>query len=489
LAGIRDAINQAALDVTASIVGDGSATPYRLVLQSSATGASSAMRISVAGDPALQALLGYDASGTQNLTQTVVAQDASLTINGVAVTSASNSVSSALDGVTLNLLKPGSSALTVGQDTSAAQNAVQAFVKAYNDLSSTLSDLSKYDPTTKQAGLLNGDSAVRSIQVQLRNVLGSALGTSLSYSTLSQLGLSFQRDGSLSLDTTKLQSALASDADSVAALFTTFGNTTDSLVHYVGQGDTTPPGQYNVSVSALATQGTLVGSTAAGLSIDASNDQIAVNLDGLTATIQLPDGTYTSDQLATLLQSAINGAATFRDAGSSVTVAQSGGVLSISSARYGSASQVSIGGASAASLLGGAPVATAGTDVAGTIDGSAGSGSGQTLTSATGLKIAISGGATGSRGSVTVTRGIATQLNTLLTQLLGSTGPISAETDGINRSIQDIDSRRDTLNQRLTDIEQRYRTQFTQLDTLLSNMTATSNFLTQQLAALNKSNG
>ena len=139
LPGIRDAINAANLGVTASIVNDGGTSPYRLVLQSSSTGAARSMNISVSGDSTLASLLNYDATGAQNLNQVVSGQNATLSVNGINLTSASNSVANAIQGVTFNLTKAGSSNVTVSQDTSGIQTGVQAFVKAYNDLTATIS--------------------------------------------------------------------------------------------------------------------------------------------------------------------------------------------------------------------------------------------------------------------------------------------------------------------------------------------------------------
>ena len=108
LEGIRDAINAADLGVTATLVNDGSGTPYRLALASSSSGASNSIKITTSGgDGAIDSLLGYDPAGTQNLSQTLAAQNASLTVNGIAITSASNTVSEAVQGVTLTLKNTG----------------------------------------------------------------------------------------------------------------------------------------------------------------------------------------------------------------------------------------------------------------------------------------------------------------------------------------------------------------------------------------------
>jgi len=491
LQGIRDAINAANIGVTASIVNDGSGSPYRLLLQSSSTGAARSMSISVSGDAALAGLLSDDPSGTQNLTQVVAAQSAQLSVNGFNLTSSSNTVSNAIQGVTFNLAKTGSTAVTIAQDSSSATAAVQAFVSAYNTLVSTISQVASYDPSTQQGGPLLGDTGLQTIQAQIRNILGAAIpGSPGGLSSLAQIGVSFEQDGTLALNTSQLQAALSAGASNVARLFTSLGNTTDSLVSYVSSTADTAPGRYAVNVTALATQGSLAGSSPAGLTISAGvNDQLALTIDGVTDGVTLAPGTYTPDSLAAALQAAINGAPAFSAAGIGVTVSQAGGVLTIQSNSYGSTSSVSVSGSAAQSLFGSAPVATAGTDVAGTINGAPALGSGQFLTgtagnAAAGLQIQISGGSVGPRGQVNFSQGYAYQLNAALTNILSDTGPLAASTNGINASISDIDNQRTALNARLAQVQQNYLAQFTALDTLISNMNSTASFLTQQLAIL-----
>jgi flagellar hook-associated protein 2 len=493
LVGIRDAINGADLGVTASIVGDGSNTPYRLVLQSSATGANRSMRISVAGDAALASLLSYDPAGVQNLTQTVAAQNAAFSVNGLALTAATNSVTTALEGVNLTLTKTGNATLTIGRDTAGAERLVGDFVKAYNELNGTLDRLASYNPETRQAGPLNGDSAVRGIQGRLRALLGETLGPGLSLATLSQVGISFQRDGTLAFDTTKFQAAATQNrSEDLAGVFAQSGRASDPLLEFLGSTDATRPGRYVVNVTSLATQGSVVGSGAANLTITAGvNDALSVTVDGVSASVTIAAGTYTAASLAAALQATINGNSALSTAGAAVTVSENAGVLTLRSNRYGSTSNVSVSGSGAADLLGSAPVATAGTDVAGTIDGVAATGAGRVLTAAAssraqGLQVEVLGGATGERGTVTAMRGYAARMDGLIQNILSSSGVISARTDGINRSIEDLNGQRETFNRRLADIETRYRAQFTALDTMLGSMLATSNFLTQQLAALNR---
>lgn len=496
LQGIRDAVNAANLGVTATIVADGSATPNHLVFTSTKTGATSSMKISVSGDAAINSLLGYDPAATQNMTQSSAAQSAALTVNGIAVTSAGNTVNEAIQGVTLNLAKIGASNLTVARNTGSVESGVNSFVKAYNDLNSALKNLSGYDAATKQGGPLLGDSTARTIQEQVRKMLSTALtGVDGSLTTLSQIGVSFQKDGALALDAAKLKTALTSNFDDIGKLFASMGSATDSLVSFTSSTSATKPGNYALNVTALASRGILTGDKDlnAAATVIAANTTINVTVDGTAATVALTAGTYNAAQLATMIQSAMNGSSALSAAGSSVTASiGAGGFLNIQSARYGSASNISITsgtGTGASALTGTITAGAPGVDAAGTINGVAATGSGQYLTGATGsavegFKLQISGGALGARGNVSFSNGYAAQLVKLVDGFLGSSGLVTGRTDGLNRSIQDIDKSRELMNTRLAAVEKRYRAQFTALDTLISGMSTTSNFLSQQLAQI-----
>lgn len=220
LQGIRDAINAANIGVTANIVNDGGASPYRLTLSSSATGLSNTMQIAVAGDTALSDLLNYDPNGVMNMTQTATAQNAALIVDGVAVSKASNTVSDVIDGVTLTLLKPttGQESIETKRDTAALQAAVESFAKTYSDLNKTLTDLTAYNATTRKAAALQGDSVIRGMQTRLRSILGAEVATGGTLTTLSQIGVSTQKDGSLKVDTAKLTAAINGNFGDFSAL-------------------------------------------------------------------------------------------------------------------------------------------------------------------------------------------------------------------------------------------------------------------------------
>jgi flagellar hook-associated protein 2 len=223
LEGIRDAINAQNTGLTASIVNTGDATnPYRLSLTSNTTGTASAISTSLAnGTGTVASLLATGA-----LTETTQAKDASLTVNGIDITSQSNTVEGALQGVTLNLsldaLDSAGNAktqtLTISRDTSSMNQAITTFVNAYNTLDSTTDSLTSYDSSTKKAGQLLGDSTLNSIKNSLRNAMNASVSGS-TYSHLSDLGISLQLDGTLKVDTTKLDKAVSGDPSALSKFF------------------------------------------------------------------------------------------------------------------------------------------------------------------------------------------------------------------------------------------------------------------------------
>lgn len=497
LQGISDAINKANVGVTASIINDGSATPYRLVLSSSTTGIANSTRITVAGDATVSSLLSHNPAATQNLSQTTTAQNAALKINGIALSKDSNTVTDAISGVTLNLSKitTVTTNLTIASDNAPVTNAVNGFVKAYNDLDKTLKSVSAYDAAAKQGAILQGDATVRSIQSQLRSIFNSPVsGASGALTNLSQVGITFQKNGTLALDSTKFSSALSSSYSNVASLFGAISTSSDSLVSFSASSSNTKPGSYGINITQLATQGAALGTTAVAASTiitTGANDSLNVTVNGISASITLPAGTYTPLQLATTVQNQINASAALSPAG--ITVAGSidaGGMLSINTTKYGSTTSVIINsGTSITALFGaGAITQTAGVDVSGTIGSAAATGSGQLLTSsngaANGLAIQVLGGALGNRGTVSFSEGYAAKLDKLAASFLGSNGLLTSRTNGISSSITEIGKRRTAMQQHLTSIEANYRKQFSALDVMLTSMNQTSTYLTQILARI-----
>lgn len=213
---LRDAINKADLGVSASLVDNG--TAKQLVITGKETGAAQAFSIGgtvgLSFDPAAPT-----ASPTTSSVQ--ASRDAKLTVDGIAITRASNTVANAIDGVTLTLTKETTAAasLAVADDKTGARSAIDAFVKAYNDTHGLLKNLTNYNAATKTAATLTGDSTARSVQNKLRDLVGNALGGLGDTKQLAEIGITFQTDGKLATDGAKLDAALKDPARGVAAFF------------------------------------------------------------------------------------------------------------------------------------------------------------------------------------------------------------------------------------------------------------------------------
>jgi len=206
---IRDAINAANTGISATIVYNG--TGYNLVYTAKDTGAANTITATTT-DGTLAAV-----AGSASMTQTTAAQNASLMINGVAVSSASNTVTGAIQGVTLNLLKDsGTTTVSVTRDTASIEGKINSFISAYNLL------IKDIDKMHVKGGTLEADNTVLNIQNQINGTLNTSTGFSATggYDYLAQIGITRQKDGTLALDTATFESALSSNYNGVVQLFT-----------------------------------------------------------------------------------------------------------------------------------------------------------------------------------------------------------------------------------------------------------------------------
>jgi len=167
--------------------------------------------------------LTYGAGNTTHYTEKQPAQDAIIVVSGVEHHSATNQVSDAIDGVTLNLqsAKLGTNvSLTIGNDTDHVVSLVQSFITAYNTMQTSLSTLDSYDSTTQVTGALFGDVMYTGLKNQIHRALTDTVaGVTGSFNSLAALGVTTGVDGTLSMDETKLRSALSSDFKAVSKVF------------------------------------------------------------------------------------------------------------------------------------------------------------------------------------------------------------------------------------------------------------------------------
>lgn len=210
LADIRDAINRAGAGVNASIVND--ANGARLALRSTTTGEANAFRIGVAegSTPGLSALAFDPSSGVTGMTQTLAAANAEASINGVAVSSATNTLTDVLDGLTIKLgqVTTNPVEVTADRDTVAIRKSITDFATAYNELIKLSREQTRYDEGSQSAGVLQGDRSAVGLLSQLRNLVGSNSGASTAFTRLANVGLEPQSDGTLKVNDSRLDSAM-----------------------------------------------------------------------------------------------------------------------------------------------------------------------------------------------------------------------------------------------------------------------------------------
>lgn len=227
LEDIRDRINGASAGVTASIVSD--ANGLRLSIRSTETGATGGFRISANdddgdnGDAAGVSVLAFDPStGVSQMAQGLAAANAQATINGVPVSSATNSLDNVLDGLSFQLgqVTTGTVDVTVNRDSAGMKTQITDFATKYNDLVKLMREQTRYDDATQQAGILQTDSSAKGLLNQLRGLAGGSSGAVTEFTRLADIGLEPQRDGTLKINDGKLTAAMGQ----IEALKTFFAN-------------------------------------------------------------------------------------------------------------------------------------------------------------------------------------------------------------------------------------------------------------------------
>ncbi|BCB59940.1 flagellar hook-associated protein 2 [Halomonas sp. A020] len=224
LSAIRDAINaNKDAGVNATIINDGQG--YRLALSSKNTGADASIAsfsfVDTSQDPAVTVAGPF---GEDTATKRA-GEDAALTVNGISISSANNQIEGAIQGVTLNLAElsiadgeTATSTINIERDTLKQREAINGFVKAFNDLKGTIGKLTSFSGDADTAGELVGDNTVRTIEGRLRSVLtGGVEGGELG--TLNQLGITLQRDGKLKVDDAKMSDLVANSPQALSDFF------------------------------------------------------------------------------------------------------------------------------------------------------------------------------------------------------------------------------------------------------------------------------
>jgi len=329
LEGLQNVINSGDYGVTASIINNSGS--YQMMFTSKQTGA--------AGEIGVSGLSDFDTDG---FTTTAEAQDAVMVLNGLTVTSASNTFENVIEGVTFNLNSAAVGSpktVSISQDQEQVSETISSFVAVYNQLQTIMDELGEYDKSdlTQEEldseeyafyGDLAGSSLLRSVRSQIESSLSGTISQlDSSYSTLASVGISLDRQGVLQLDETTLSNVMSNDMQALSNLFSKGGSSDDPLINVTAGSERTQTGSYALDITQLAERATVVGSTvalttderlvanrvvdsAAALTIDATAS-FDLQVGGTTHAISLATvaGDYgTKDEVATAIQAQIDSA-------------------------------------------------------------------------------------------------------------------------------------------------------------------------------------
>jgi len=415
----------------------------------------------------------------------VAGTDAKVTIDGVALTRPSNTITDAISGVTLNLLQaePGTTVdLTVARDGAAIRSSVQAVATAYNALVKFVGDQhAAGQPLANSAPLR---AAMSSITNTLLSPVAGATGD---YTRTTMAGLSLQKDGTLALDAATFDAALTKNYADVLRLFQTSGTATSSEVSFAFSTDKTQAGTYAVNIMTAAQTPRVAGAGFSGTYADDGTPDTMTITDatsGASGSVQLANGDTTSTIVDKLN-------AMFAANKMNVAASVNGNDVVIEGTQYGALAKVTVaytaGGADGSAQLGVAAGVYAGVDVQGTIGGLPAIGSGRSLTGATGgktegLAIKYTGTATGDMGTVSFMQGAAGSLFLAADAIARSgDGAVATQQEAIQRTITSLTTRADTVQQMLDRRKDLLVKQFTAMEAAIARIqsqgTAITNFM------------
>ncbi len=466
LQSVVAAINGANAGVTAAAIQVG-ANAYRLQIGATATGAGN--------DPSIAASV-FDSTAIGGLTVLSQGSDASITVGtgpgAYDITSSTNSMANVLPGVTVNLLQASSSpvTVTVGRDSTTLANDVQKIVDAANSVMTALDNATVYDTSTHTASPLTGDLTVE----RLRSALYAAVSNLVSGAnpvSPGVAGVSVDKDGHFTFDATAFATAYAADATGMTNLFAQGGSSSSGTVSFVSATPGTRAGSYSLYISQLAAQ---ASSTSSGLPAVGTTIRARVGSVVAAYTVQ------TGDTLASVT-AGLNQVFAAQHLGLVASVNSSN--LQINTASYGSQATMDV-------AWNGTTYATStGADVAGTINGVAATGYGQTLAAPqtdpklAGLALQVTGSIKGAIGNFTYSPGISARLDQVIKDATDPlNGFITSAEQAHTNNVQLISQRVSDMSDQVNQYQNRLRTQFAQLEAVLAQMKNQGSFLTSQIS-------
>lgn len=469
---------------------------YQLLL-TAPSGASNALEITATGDAGLAAF-EYNAGQFNQVTQTQAATDAWVKVNGLDVYRDTNELDDVIQGFNFSLNKASTDKIsfTIEADTGVAQQAVRDFIEGYNTLYQTLGNLTGYtedEDNNRVRGDLATDGSAKALISQLRSMISQPVGgIDTSFNTLSAIGIKTNLDGTLGIVEEQFSAAFSDNFAKVEALF---ARTTKSANPYVDVGvgsavGNATSGSYPLSISTDPSSGYVSGNSIAGLVYPftaTADHNFKVNVDGIESESLVLSGSFNSgEEIADALQSLINGDANIAETGARVDVRFEANTLIFESRSFGDSSKVSFTEFGAS--IGDLGIATGltgviGVDVAGTIDGIAGFGTGEVLlpdldSDVYGLNFTILEGASAvGASSFDFSRGFAGELNRMIGDFLASSGPVSSRESSLRNQLDDVGEDRERLDRRMEQYQERISAQFLAMEQIISSLNTTGSAL------------
>ncbi len=438
------------------------------------------------------------------------ARNASFVLDGLAASSPTNTVTSAISGVSINLLQDASSSttgtaptttFTVSPDTTTITKNIQSFVTQYNATVDMINQQSAYDSTTGNTGILFGDSNMESVLSSLAGFASSQVqGLPSNLSSLSQIGITLTQTGDLQVDNTALSAALTSNLQGVSQIFQQFGKPSNPNVAFVSstyQTTVSPPNGYAIDVTSPATPASFTSSTIQtqplasaeqltfGGSLFGSSQVTAGSGSVLTGpSLLLPAGSTAAGIVSLINANSVIGAQVSASLDSQ-------GHLVLTSKQYGSGASFQVTSAVPASSnssgIGNSISTATGTDIQGTINGEQATGNGQFLTGsqlggngtangmALGLQVRVAATQPGSYGTISYTSGVADQINNLVQSLTDpTTGVLTLAVQDFQNQYNTDQTNVNAMQQNLAQEQQTLQTEFTYMETTVSQLKAAS---------------
>ncbi len=514
LTGLVATINDQVADVSASVIYDQSSSTHRILLTSKHTGAANEISVTANMDGGSGTVPDFSGLAVQEAADAVI----KLGSGPGAITAKYeyNNVEGLIDGVTIDLksASPGTTVtIEVAPDISAAQEAIESFVADFNSAIEFIEEQTKFVPETNQASPLLGNRSVSTIKDRLFAAVTDTVATSAGVSRLSQIGVDFNAQGRLVIDSNKLTKALSGglenvEPDDIRNLFGLNASSNNAGIEFLTggprtQGSTAP---YKVDITQAAERATVTASNAMANSIviDENNKDFQITLDGIVSeSLTLATGTYTREELAAHVENTINSSDTLGVHQAIVSLSASDELV-ITSEAYGSASRVaSVSGSAAASLGFDGTENDNGQNVAGVfiVDGveEIANGSGRVLIGDPGnantadlqLRVTLTGDqiAAGVDADVQVSRGASGRLAEYISTILDS------ETGLLKTVNEDFESRIASIEQSIKRVESVTESkreyliaEFSALESIMSELQTTSSFISTQLASLSSFN-